>query len=42
MAIFPLSSTAGYGINMSPFLEAAFGFANDRSSLGALIQCLRG
>jgi len=33
MAIFSLSSTAGYGIRMSPLLEAAFGFANDRIGL---------
>ncbi|MET0744258.1 MAG: calcium-binding protein [Microvirga sp.] len=33
MAQFSLSSTAGYGISMSPLLEAAFGFADDRSGL---------
>src|SRR5215213_9952863 len=33
MALFSLSSTAGYGISMSPLLEAAFGFANDRTGL---------
>src|SRR4051812_19365694 len=33
MAIISLSSTAGYGISMSPLLEAAFGFAKDRIGL---------